>query len=203
MPAGPAAAAVLRLTAAVLRYLQQRDGAISPAAAAALEAAYPPLALARLVAAARTLLGLAERAGWPATARLLRPAVAADGRHPGPVALQHWEQQHEQQPGAAADALPAPPPRAPTAAAPRASGSGVETPKAPPSPPASSLPGGSGKGGAGSKLSADEAGLTLPVLDDRDRLRRAMHPAVLGAVTLAVAGLVLGMGAAMAAGHLG
>ncbi|KAL4457261.1 hypothetical protein ABPG75_012126 [Micractinium tetrahymenae] len=215
MPAGPAAGSVLRLTSAVLRYLQQRGGATGTAAAAAFEAAYPPLAVARLAAAARSLVELADRAGWPATARLLRPAMGADGHHPAHAAAQQQParpaRQSEQQPEVVATLLPAVTPSPAAAAAAglplrHASGSSGKPAKSPPSPPAAGTPGGSGKGGGGGKLSADEASLSLGTvfadLDGRDRLRRVMHPAVLGAVTLVMAGLVLGVGAAMVAGHL-
>jgi hypothetical protein len=83
--AAPAASAadVVRLVAAVLCYLQQRQEAEAAgphtAAASTFEAAYPPTAIARLALAARWLVALAVRARWPAVARLMLPGVTADG----------------------------------------------------------------------------------------------------------------------------
>jgi hypothetical protein len=83
--AAPAASAadVVRLVAAVLCYLQQRQEAEAAgphtAAASTFEAAYPPTAIARLALAARWLVALAVRTCWPAVARLMLPGVTADG----------------------------------------------------------------------------------------------------------------------------
>ena len=76
-------ATIVRLVAAVLRYLQHREAAAaagpSTAVEAAFHAAYPPPATAKLAAVAQRLVSLAVRARWPAVARLLLPAIRADG----------------------------------------------------------------------------------------------------------------------------
>ena len=187
-PACPQAATALRLAGAVLRYLEAREAAAG-GAAPAFEAAYPPLAVSRLAEAARTLLQAAERCGWAALAGLLEPAAIADGWHPARAALaQPGEGSAASEEG---EAAPAEDPRSVSRSTSGASssGSGRLSPTA-----AKAAVRAAGAGG--------EAGL-VPELDQRDCLRRVMPPAVLGAVTLVVAGVVLGVGAALMSGHLG
>ncbi len=107
LPPGLKAATVLRLAALVLRYLAQREAATGPQAAAKFQERYPPLAVARLAAAARQLLGLARRAGWQALAALLEPAAIADGWHPARAALMAAPQLVVAAPGPAPAQLPA------------------------------------------------------------------------------------------------
>lgn len=194
LPAGAqSCATVLRLTAAVLRYLQQRDeeaaavGAAADSAAQQLQLQYPPLAVERLVAAARNLLSLAERARWPALAALLLPLAAADGWSPAPQAAVLPAQ------GAAELA---------EQAGPATTGSGKAGQEF--TKPSSS---GGDKGGAGSSSSKGAApdapahAAFAGVLPG-DRLRRVMHPAVLGATTVLVAGALVGVGIALVGGYL-
>lgn len=176
LPPGPASATVLRLTAAVLRFLEAREAAAGPAPAAAFARSYPPLAVARTAAAAHELVAFAGRARWPALAALLLPATAADGFvQPAPAA---------RAPMPAALVTAASPSRAPLATP------GDATPPlkpagklAHPSPP---LP---------AELAFE--------LGEGDSLRRVMHPAVLAAVTLVAVGAVMGVGLALVTGRLG
>lgn len=165
LPPGAKAATVLRLAALVLRYLEQREGATGPQAAAAFEARYPPLAVARLAAAARQLLGLAKRAGWEAVAALVQPAAISDGWHPARAALMAAPQlaavprtlavaRPPAAPAAPQRATVPPPPASEPAAAPPAAATeqeavhvvGTLLPAPPPSaqPPAQALASGSG-----------------------------------------------------------
>lgn len=77
------AATITRLVATVLRYLQQRQAADAAGPATAAEgtfnAAYPPSATVKVAAVAQRLVSLAVRARWPAVARLMLPAITADG----------------------------------------------------------------------------------------------------------------------------
>ena len=84
--------AIVRLVAAVLRFLRLRQaaeaaGAGSPAAAA-LDAAYPPAVAMRLASAARHLVVFAVAARWAQLAALVLPAVTADGSSPTAAAQQ-------------------------------------------------------------------------------------------------------------------
>lgn len=230
LPTGLKAATVLRLAALVLRYLEQREGATGPHAVAAFEARYPPMAVARLAAAARQLLSLAQRAGWPALAALVRPATIADGWHPARAALMAAPQLAM---AAAAPTAAAGPPAAatPPAAQPAAEATYaaaaeqeavhvVGTLLPPPVPTAAQSarfeasgsgdsprkPGSSGDFPPSSKLpsagSNKEVESQLPQLCAGDSLRRVMHPAVLCAASALVAGCVLGVGWALGAGYL-
>lgn len=194
MHPSPRAACVLRLVAAVLRYLQQREGATG-AAAAGFEARYPSVAVARLAAAARQLAALAQSAGWPALAALVAPAAIADGGHPARAALEVVgpPPAHQAQPepaGAAqATASQAAPPLARDAGSPH-------------------KPSGGASGSGGGKLGCASSGAgaaaeAIPELAEDDCLRRVMTPRVLGAATLLAAGAVLGVGWALVSGHLG
>ncbi|PRW32487.1 squamosa promoter-binding 8 [Chlorella sorokiniana] len=85
-------AAVVRLVAAVLRFLREREaaeaaGAGSPAAAA-LETAYPPPVAMRLASAACNLVVFSVAACWPQLAALVLPAVTASGGSPAAAAQQ-------------------------------------------------------------------------------------------------------------------
>ena len=219
---GPQAATLLRLVALALRYLEQREGATGRVASEAFQARYPPLAVARLAAAARQLVALAQRAGWPALAALLRPAAIADGWHPARAALMAAPQAPatataspaaapaapapRADPMPAAGAAPSPEPRGPHVVA------SLLTPPAPApdahEPPTGSFasprkPGSSGSSGDGGEAGkAGDAAAPLAPLGPEDGLRRVMHPAVLGATTLAVAGCVLGLGWALVGGYL-
>lgn len=215
LPASKASGTLLRLSGLVLQYLQMQEGATGPQAAAAIQAAYPPLAVSRVAATARSLLSLAERANWPALATLLAPAATADGWQPARVALQ--------QPAAAAQAEAGASAGASTAAA--AAAILVPAGAAEGSSPRDAVPAAAAaKAGCSSQsplslsressldkpgTSASKAGDgglelgVLPPLSEHDCLQRALHPAVLGAVTLLVAGAVLGMGIALVSGALG
>lgn len=193
MHPSPRAACVLRLVAAVLRYLQQREGATG-AAAAGFEARYPSLAVARLAAAARQLAALAQSAGWPALAALVAPAAIADGWHPARAALEvvGTPPAHQAQPepaGAAQATASQAPPLARDAGSPH-------------------KPSGGASGSSGAKLGRASSGAgaateAIPELAEDDCLRRVMTPRVLGAATLLAAGAVLGVGWALVSGHLG
>lgn len=208
MRPGPRAANVLRLVGSVLRYLQQREDATGPAAAAFQEA-YPPLAVARLAAAARQLSAFAGTR-WPALAALLAPAVVADGWPPARAGIEAAAVAPAAAPVAESPALAAtpPPPAAPAEDSPRKpAASGKLSPGGSGSGGKLS-PGGSGSGGKLARLSAETAvpgtdPEMLPELAEQDGLRRVMHPAVLGAATLAVAGAVLGVGWAFSCRSLG
>lgn len=218
MPACQQSASVLRLVAAALAYLQAREAATGAEAAASFQDAYPPLAVTRVAAAARTVLSLAEQAGWPALAHLLQPAAVADGWHPARAALQSPDVAAPE-PAAATAAVARPAPASAAAVAAEAADVGSSSPAAPAgtgggkaaagttsrpsSAPLGILPPAGGKAGS-AKLA--EAGLDpalLPELREGESLRCAMHPAVLGVVTVVVAGLVLGMGVAVMSGRLG
>lgn len=84
--------AILRLVAAVLRFLRQRQAAeaagAGSAAAAALDMAYPPAAAARLASAACYLVMFSVAARWPQLAALVLPAVTAGGSSPAAAAQQ-------------------------------------------------------------------------------------------------------------------
>ncbi|PRW57874.1 squamosa promoter binding [Chlorella sorokiniana] len=234
LPPGPRAATVLRLAALVLRYLEQREGATGPRAAAAFEARYPPLAVARLAAAARQLLSLAQRAGWSAVAPLVQPAAIADGWHPARAALMAAPQlavvgavpAAAEQPPAASPAPASPPPaQQPVAEAEHAAAEQAETVHVVgtllPAPALAAQPaahaeasgsgdsphkpgGGSSSPWAGKAAAGDgkELEAQLSEVSERDRLRRVMHPAVLCAASLVVAGCVMGVGWALGAGYL-
>ena len=184
LPSGAqSSATVLRLVASVLRYLQQREEAAGEAGSAALELQYPPLAVARLAAAARRLLDIAERARWPALTALLLPAAVADG----------WQPQAGMQRGPAATAA-----AEPAAEVDPASGSG----KAGTSHAALDI----AKPASGGSSKAAEPQAPAPAafanLAPADRLRRVMHPAVLAGTTVLVAGTLVGVGIALVSGYL-
>lgn len=170
---GPHSAAVLRLVAQVLRYLQLRHAAAGSASAQAAQARqFPPLAVALIAAAAETLLELCYRAGWPALASLLTPAAAAAT--------------------AAATAAPPSPAVAP------AEGSSIRKLYTAP-PLGKSAAASPDRSTAGGKLGQQPL---VPDLSKGDGLRCVMHPAVLGAATLLVAGCMLGVGIALLTGAL-
>ena len=87
-----ATSAVVRLVAAVLRFLRQRQAAeaagVGSAAAVALDMAYPPAAAARLASAACYLVMFSVAARWPQLAALVLPAVIAGGSSPAAAAQQ-------------------------------------------------------------------------------------------------------------------
>lgn len=185
LPTGPASTALLRLVAGVLRFLEAREAAaLGPAAAAAFARAYPPLAVARVAAAARDLAGFAHRARWHALAALLVPATTASSYLPAPAAL------------AASPSAAAAPSRAPLALA------GDASPPLKPGGSAarSGLPSGSGKL---ARPAPPLAAALACELGEGDSLRRVMHPAVLAAVTLVAVGAVMGIGLALVTGRLG
>ncbi|EFN55613.1 hypothetical protein CHLNCDRAFT_133755 [Chlorella variabilis] len=196
----PLAASLLRLAGLVLAYLEDREAAGASAdavaAAAALQRKYPPLAVARVAAAARKLLDVAERARWPVLTRLLLPAAAADGWRPA---------EHAAPAPAAAETAATAAPLPAATADPEAPLAGK---LAPPEPFSFAKPGAAGEAAGGGKASGSggklgvAAGLPVPELSMRDGQQRVMHPAVLGAATLLVAGVVLGVGVALVTGHL-
>jgi hypothetical protein len=183
LPAGvQSSATVLRLVASVLRYLQQREDAAGEADSAALELQYPPLAVARLAAAARKLLDIAERARWPALTALLLPVAVADG----------WQPQAAMQQGPASAAA-----AELAVEAELASGSG----KAGTSHAALDIS--KPASGGSSKMAAPQAPAPAAfALAPVDRLRRVMHPAVLAGTTVLVAGTLVGVGIALVSGYL-
>lgn len=84
--------AVVRLVAAVLRFLRQQQAAAAggpgSAATAALETAYPPAAAVRLAGAACHLVVFSVAARWPQLAAMVLPAVTAGGCSPAAAAQQ-------------------------------------------------------------------------------------------------------------------
>ena len=180
LPEGPRSATVLRLVALVLRCLEeQRDNA------SAFAAQYPPQALARIGAAAQQMLHFAERAGWPALAALLRPAVMINGGAQAAAAAVTMATAAAYAPSAegmkgcvvAAAEVESAPGKEPFEGAGRGIGKVAQ---------------GGGGGGGARRLAS--------LVSDNDRRQRVMQPQVLGAMSALLGGGMLVMGALLLAG---